>query len=104
MYLSNINLCFLKKVSKVYKGFDSIENRMTISNYNGRTSIPVRNHDYVQDVPCPKIKDKIRWKVERSIACFNGFRRLHMLFARCMDSLLQLYYLAAILILSRKFT
>jgi len=104
--LSKINDMYgLPKKFSVHadKGFDSIENRMAISNYQGQASIPVRNHGNAPDVHCPRLKDKIRWKVERSIAWFNGFRRLHVVFARCMDSLLQLYYLAALMIVSRKF-
>lgn len=83
------------------KGFDSLTNRMAVTARGGFPHIPVRNHGYAKDVPCPTEKDVHRPRVEHAFAWINNFRSLKYITDRRSDVIFQSTCIAFAIICSR---
>jgi transposase len=107
---TNFFLRIIEQILKLYqlpknfiahgdKGFDSLKNRCGISKQRGISYIPHRNMGYSSTYE--PLYDKIRWKVERSIAWINRYKAVANICIKNIHRIEQMLYLVFCCIISR---
>lgn len=81
------------------KGFDSLKNRLFVSQMGGHVEIPVRNHGFT--IPYPISRDSKRPAVERSFAWQNAFKQIKTISTKLLSNLYQNHFVAFSIIASR---